>query len=80
MRNYGSVSNCLHTLERTLGKIKKAHPGAELRVAYEAGPTGFVMARRLAQLGIDCQAVLGDALFKNGCCTLMFDGFLTLKK
>ena len=57
VRHYGSVSNCLHTLERTLSKIHRAHPEAELRVCYEAGPTGFVIARRLAQLGIDCTVV-----------------------
>ena len=38
-------------------RIRKAHPGAELRVCYEAGPTGFVIARRFAQLGIDCKVV-----------------------
>jgi len=31
-------------------KLRKAHPGAELRICYEAGPTGFVLARRLGQL------------------------------
>ena len=64
VRHYGNVSNCLHTLERTLAKIKKAHPGAELRVCYEAGPTGFVIARRLAQLGIDC-TVVAPSLIPN---------------
>jgi transposase len=47
VRHYGSVSNSLHTLERTLAKIRRAHL-PELRVCYEAGPTGFVGARRLA--------------------------------
>jgi transposase len=54
VRNYGSISNDLHALEKALTKVKKAHPGAELRVCYEAGPTGFVIARRLAQLKIPC--------------------------
>ena len=26
----------------------------DLKVCYEAGPTGFVLARRLVQLGLDC--------------------------
>ena len=26
----------------------------DLKVCYEAGPTGFVLARRLIQLGVDC--------------------------
>ena len=63
-RNYGGISNCLSTLERTLAKIKRAHPGAELRVAYEAGPTGFVIARRLAQLQIAC-LVAAPSLIPN---------------
>jgi transposase len=54
VRNYGSISGDLHALEKVLTKIKKAHPGTELRVCYEAGPTGFVIARRLAQLKIPC--------------------------
>jgi len=35
-----------HALEKVFAKLRKAHPGAELRVCYEAGPTGFVLARR----------------------------------
>jgi transposase len=57
VRNYGSVSNDLGVLEKTMRRIKNAHPGCELRVCYEAGPTGFVIARRCAQLGIDCAVV-----------------------
>src|SRR4051812_20599769 len=44
VRNYGSISGCLHSLEKTLTKIKKAHPGRTLQVCYEAGPTVFVIA------------------------------------
>src|SRR6187431_1441635 len=57
VRNYGTISGCLHSLEKTLTKIKKAHPGRALKVCYEAGPTGFVIARRLAQLKVDCLVV-----------------------
>ena len=57
VRNYGSISGDLHALEKTLAKIKKAHPGRKLKVCYEAGPCGFVIARRLAQLKLDCQVV-----------------------
>jgi len=64
VRNYGSVSSCLSTLEKTMCRIRNAHPGAELRVCYEAGPTGFVIARRFAQLGIDC-AVVAPSLIPN---------------
>jgi transposase len=64
VRPYGTVSNCVETLERTMRKIRKAHDGAELKVCYEAGPTGFVIARRFAQLGIDC-AVVAPSLIPN---------------
>ena len=52
-RLYGTIPNDLHALEKVFAKLRKAHPGVELRVCYEAGPTGFVLARRLAQLKID---------------------------
>ena len=56
-RLYGTIANDLHALEKVLAKLRKAHPGAELRVCYEAGPTGFVLARRCAQLKIPCTVV-----------------------
>jgi transposase len=56
-RLYGTIPNDLHALEKVFAKLKKAHPGTELRVCYEAGPTGFVLARRLAQLKIHCTVV-----------------------
>jgi transposase len=56
-RTYGSIPNDLHALEKVLAKLRKAHPGTELRVCYEAGPTGFVLARRCAQLKIHCTVV-----------------------
>jgi transposase len=57
VRHYGSISGDLHALEKALNKIKKQYPGYKLKVCYEAGPCGFVIARRLAQLKIDCQVV-----------------------
>lgn len=56
-RLYGTFPHDLHALERVLRKLRTAHPGAELRVCYEAGPTGFVLARRLAQLKVECVVV-----------------------
>src|SRR5215470_4696238 len=54
LRLFGTIANSLHALERTLSRIHKAHPGAQLEVAYEAGPCGFVIARRLKQLDVPC--------------------------
>lgn len=55
VRHYGIISNDLHAVEKLLRKL--GHPAKELRVCYEAGPCGFVLARRLKQLGIACHVV-----------------------
>jgi len=54
IRLFGTITNSLRALERTLERIRKAHPGARLEIAYEAGPRGFVIARRLQQLKVPC--------------------------
>ena len=56
-RLYGTITHDLHAREKVFAKLRKAHPGAELRVCYEAGPTGFVLARRLGQLKTECTVV-----------------------
>ena len=55
VRVYGKVSSDLRTLEKHLRKL--GGDGVVLHVAYEAGPTGFGLYRRLQQLGIDCIVV-----------------------
>src|SRR5512137_2815136 len=54
IRIFGTVSSDIDRLEKALRRIGKAHPNARLQVAYEAGPCGFVIARRLKQLNIPC--------------------------
>jgi transposase len=54
IRLFGTISNDLHAVEKALTRIRKAHPGARLEVAYEAGPCGFGIARRLQQLDVPC--------------------------
>ena len=54
-----TTTNDLQVLERHLRRIAAAagiEPG-ELSVVYEAGPCGFVIWRRLRQLGIPCAVV-----------------------
>lgn len=51
---HGTITNDLQSLESALRRIRKAHGGAPLHVAYEAGPCGFVIARRLQQLAVPC--------------------------
>ncbi len=54
--------------ERSLGTIpsrpeavrklmKRLGPLDQLRVCYEAGPTGYVLYRQLTGMGIDCQVI-----------------------
>jgi transposase len=54
-RVYGTISSDLHALEKALRKIGGA--GVTLHVVYEAGPTGYVIYRRLLQLMIACIVV-----------------------
>lgn len=55
VRLYGAISNDLHALEKLVGKLRGEN--VVLHFVYEAGPCGFVIYRRLAQLGIDCTVV-----------------------
>lgn len=52
VRTYGKIPGDLRALDSVLSKL--GHPGKELRVCYEAGPSGFVIARHLAKKGIAC--------------------------
>jgi transposase len=56
VREYGRVGGSLIALERALRKLKQSGE-VELHCAYEAGPCGFVLYRRLKQLRIDCEVV-----------------------
>ena len=55
VRAYGTISSDLHALERLMTKLRA--DGAAQHVAYEAGPTGFVIYRHLQKMGIDCLVV-----------------------
>lgn len=48
----GSVQNVERTLRRLARKLEVDFK--DLKVSYEAGPTGFVLARRLIGLGLEC--------------------------
>src|ERR1051326_2752229 len=54
IRIFGTITNDLQALEKALNRIRKAHPDAILEIAYEAGPCGFGIARRLKQLKVSC--------------------------
>jgi len=55
VRLYGTISSDLHALENALRKL--GGEGVRLHVVYEAGPTGYVLYRRLQQLKIACIVV-----------------------
>ena len=55
VRLYGQIDSDLAALEKVLRKL--GGEGVTLHVVYEAGPTGFVVYRRLKQLEIDCIVV-----------------------
>lgn len=55
VRLYGTISSDLHAVENALRKL--GGEAIRLHVAYEAGPTGYVLYRRLQQLKIDCIVV-----------------------
>ena len=54
IRLFGTITNDLQALEKAINRIRKAHPDAILEIAYEAGPCGFGIARRLKQLKVSC--------------------------
>src|SRR5215211_3231324 len=58
VRDTGALSNDLHAVEKWIGRLREVH-GREvlLRACYEAGPCGFGLARRLRQLGVECEVV-----------------------
>jgi len=55
----GKVSADLNRSVDALRKFQKKHEleKKQLHICYEAGPTGFVLARRLIKLGYDCIVV-----------------------
>jgi transposase len=53
---HGQCGGSVPTAEKALRKLaeKLGVEFRDLKVCYEAGPTGFVLARRLIRLGLDC--------------------------
>jgi len=53
---YGECKGSIAAAERALRKVAKllGQKLQDLKVCYEAGPTGFVLARRLRKLKVDC--------------------------
>ncbi len=57
IRLFGTIINSIQAVQRALNRIRQAHPGARLEVAYEAGPCGFDLQRALTAHGIPCDVI-----------------------
>ena len=53
--SYGTIANDPAAVRKLVARL--GGPDAQLRVAYEAGPTGYALYRQLSALGIDCLVV-----------------------
>lgn len=54
VRSLGTIANRPEAVRRLLGKLGKP---SELRVCYEAGPTGYALYWQLTALGIECEVI-----------------------
>ena len=54
VRSLGTIANRPEAVRRLLGKLGKL---TELRVCYEAGPTGYALYWQLTQLGVQCEVI-----------------------
>lgn len=55
-----------HDLNTLVRALKDLSARATLKVAYEAGPTGFGMYRKLSKAGIECHVIAPSHVPKNG--------------
>ena len=54
VRSVGTIRNRAEDLRKAMGRL--GSPG-QIRVCYEAGPTGYAVYWRLAALGIHCDVI-----------------------
>jgi transposase len=54
VRSHGVISNRLESVRKVVGKLG---PAKQLKVCYEAGPTGYVLYWQLTQLGVACEVI-----------------------
>jgi transposase len=57
VRRYGIIGGEHDDVLRLLKKLSTAHPGADLRCCYEAGPRGYPLCRFIRSQGVDCSIV-----------------------
>ena len=54
VRSLGTISNRLESIRKMIHKLG---PVQQLKVCYEAGPTGYVLYWQLTQLGVACEVI-----------------------
>jgi transposase len=54
VRNLGTIANRVESIRKL---VKKLGSVEQLRVCYEAGPTGYVLYWQLAELGVNCAVI-----------------------
>lgn len=61
--SYGTIANDPSEIRKLTMRL--GGPNVELRVAYEAGPTGYNVHRQLAKMGIECMVVAPSLIPKR---------------
>jgi len=61
VRSHGVIPNRLEPIRKLIGKLG---PAKDLKVCYEAGPTGYVLYWQLTRLGVACE-VIAPSLVPN---------------
>jgi transposase len=61
--SYGTIANEPHAIRRLIRQLGRE--GCQLKMAYEAGPTGYVLHRQLMGLGVDCLVVAPSLIPKS---------------
>jgi transposase len=54
VRSLGTITNRAESIRKL---VKKLGPVEQLKVCYEAGPTGYVLYWQLAELGVACEVI-----------------------
>jgi transposase len=54
VRSLGTIANRPEAVRRLVGKLGKL---TEVKVCYEAGPTGYALYWQLTQLGVQCEVI-----------------------
>src|SRR5436305_7696681 len=54
VRSVGVIPNLLESIRKAMARLG---PAKQLKVCYEAGPTGYVLYWQLTQLGVACEVI-----------------------